>query len=183
MRSKCRGLHYQSLCLCLQSLNFLHRGDLKKKKGKEGKEDEGSSLLHQHSSSSEAVCLPLAAAERGGHSLHPHAARLSLSLCHCLSLALSVSLSPRARLIRFSLSAACHSFSPFGTIFSAVVFHLPFTLSHTVIFLVVFLSANFYFATFSCHLIFIRDLVCPPQSPLEITRLRNTTEKTELLKP
>lgn len=111
--------------------------------------------------------MPLAAAERGGHSLHPHTARLSLplSLSISRSVCLCLSCSPRVCLLHFPLhsATACHCFSPLWTIFSAVFLHLPITLSHTVILLFILLRTNFYFAPFLFTL-FSFETSCAPRS-------------------
>lgn len=124
--------------------------------------------------------MPLAAAERGGHSLHPHTARLSLplSLSISRSVCLCLSLSPRVCLLHFFLHSAiaCHCFSPLWTIFSAVLLHLLITLSPTFIFQFIFPSANFYLAPFLFTLFSTQTPFAPPQFPLEIMQF--TPEKT-----
>ena len=86
-----RGLHYQSLRFCLQSLNFLHRGELKKKKGKEGREDKGGAACCISIPPAERLSVCLWQQPREGDTLCILTQLVYLSLCHCLSLALSVS--------------------------------------------------------------------------------------------
>lgn len=92
----CPGLHYQSLCLRVQSLNFLRRAELKKKKGKEGGKTREQQLVALAFHQQRGCLFASGSSQRGGHSLHPHTARLSLplslsisrSVCLCLSLSL-----------------------------------------------------------------------------------------------
>lgn len=86
-----RGLHYQSLSFCLPSLNFLHRGELKKKKGKEGREDKGGAACCISIPPAEKLSVCLWQQPREGDTLCILTQLVYLSLCHCLSLALSVS--------------------------------------------------------------------------------------------
>ena len=86
-----QGLHYQSLRFCLQSLNFLHRGELKKKKGKEGREDKGGAACCISIPPAERLSVCLWQQPREGDTLCILTQLVYLSLCHCLSLTLSVS--------------------------------------------------------------------------------------------
>lgn len=159
---KSQGLHYQSVSVRLQSLNFLHRGELKKKKGKEGREDKREAACCISIPPAERLSVCLWQQPREGDTLCILTQLVYLSLCHCLSLFLSVSAclslprSPWDCLLHFSLyyATACHCFSPLWTIFSAVFLYLPITLSHTVIFLFIFLFTNFCLVSFLCPVSF-----------------------------
>lgn len=134
--------------------------------------------------------MPLAAAERGGHSLHPHTARLSLplSLSISRSVCLCLSLSRRVCLLHFCLhsATACHCFSPLWTIFffSAVFSHLPITLSQRC-HLYVYLASPLIFylgppSLLSSPYFYSRPRVPPKQSPLEIILFAPEQNRTAL---
>lgn len=77
--------------MCLSSLNFLHRGELKKKKGKEGREDKRGAACCISIPPAERLSVCLWQQQREGDTLCILTQLVYLSLCHCLSLALSVS--------------------------------------------------------------------------------------------
>lgn len=117
---------------CVKSLNFLHRGELKKKRGKEGREDKRGAACCISIPAAERLSVCLWQQPREGDTLCILTQLVYLSFCHCLSLALSVSAclslprSPGVCLLCFSLfsAAACHCFSPLWTVFSADCLYL-----------------------------------------------------------
>lgn len=161
-------------------LNFLHRGELKKKKGKEGREDKRGAACCISIPPAERLSVCLWQQPREGDTLCILTQLVYLSLCHCLSLPLSVSAClslprfPRACLLHFTLhsATACQCFSPLWTIFSAVFLYLPFTLSQTVIFLFIFHSTNFYIAPFLFTLFFPSRTQHTPQLSLTKQTIR-----------
>lgn len=149
-------------------LNFLHRGELKKKKGKEGREDKRGAACCISIPPAERLSVCLWQQPREGDTLCILTQLVYLSLCHCLSLSLSVSAClslprfPWVCLLHFTLhsATACQCFSPLS--FFAVFLYLPFTLSQTVIFLFIFHTTNFYVTPF----LFTSSPNVPPQLSL-----------------
>ena len=187
-----RGLHYQSLRFCLQSLNFLHRGELKKKKGKEGREDKGGAACCISIPPAERLSVCLWQQPREGDTLCILTQLVYLSLCHCLSLALSVS--------------ACLSLAMSVCYISASTLPLPVTvfLHSGQFFFLRSLLASPYHSVSRCHLyvylasprkfsisgpppslpsspyFHLRPCVPPKQSPLEIILFAPEQNRTTL---
>lgn len=143
----------------MQSLNFSAQRRFKKKKGTEGREDKRGA----------ACCISIPPAERlsvclwqqprrGGHSLHPHTARLSLPLSLSISPSVCLRLSRSLRRLSPSLSVTFLTprrslpvtvSSPCWTISSTIFSYLsiaPSPACHLSVYLS--LPTNFYFAPF-----------------------------------